>query len=62
MFVIHVKNFSVMLAVPSDERQLWLKHVKAIVYILILNLLHLVNLATHSVNNNLIIAFHLISS
>jgi hypothetical protein len=61
MFIIHMERFSVVLAVSSDEGQKWQKHFKAIFYILILNWLHPVNLATHSVNDEYIILIQLIS-
>jgi hypothetical protein len=48
VFNIHVNCLSVMLAVPYDDDQQWPKHVKVIFYILILNLLHLMGLTTHS--------------
>jgi hypothetical protein len=38
----------VALDVPSDDGQWWPKHVKAVFYIFILNVLHLMGLTTHS--------------
>jgi hypothetical protein len=43
MFFMH---FFAVLAVPSDDGQQWPEHVNAILYIF--NLLHLMDLATHS--------------
>jgi hypothetical protein len=47
---INITYFFELLAVPSDVDQYWPKHVKAIFYILILNLLHLMGLSTLSCN------------
>jgi hypothetical protein len=43
-FIIHVKYFFVVLALPSDDGQWWLKHVKAIFYT---EPLHSIDFVTH---------------
>lgn len=43
-FIIHVKYFLVVLFMLSDDSQYWPKHAKANFYVLILNLLHLMDL------------------
>jgi hypothetical protein len=45
---VHMKYLFVVLATPPDDGQWWPKHVNASVYILILNLLHSLDLTTHS--------------
>jgi hypothetical protein len=47
------KHICKVLAAPSDDGQWWPKHVKANFYILILNLLHLMDLTAHSCINPL---------
>jgi hypothetical protein len=33
MFIVHIYYFFVVLAMPFDDGQYWLKHVKTIIYI-----------------------------
>lgn len=41
-------HFIIVLATPTDDDQQWLKHIKANMYILLLNLFPLLDLSTHS--------------
>jgi hypothetical protein len=45
---MNFKYFFLVLAVPADDGRYWAKHVKVIFYVLILNLLHLMDLTAHS--------------
>jgi hypothetical protein len=46
--MFNIKYFFAVLAFPSDDGQQWLKYAKAVFYILIPVLLHLMYLTTHS--------------
>jgi hypothetical protein len=48
----HVKCFLVVLAVPFNVDQLWLKHLKAIFYILLLKLIHSLDLNAYACIKN----------